>query len=58
MDLYHKPTDSQRCLPYLTSHPKDGLKNILSVMDRWICTVVENNSLKRAKEEFHNLGLS
>ena len=22
MDLYHKPTDTQRCLLYSTSHPK------------------------------------
>ena len=28
MDLYHKPTDTQRCLPYSTSHPKHCLKNI------------------------------
>ena len=26
MDLYHKPTDTQRCLPYSISHPKHCLK--------------------------------
>ena len=29
MDLYHKPTDTQRCLPYSTSHPKQCLKIFL-----------------------------
>ena len=28
MDLYHKPTDTKRCLPYLIIHPKHCLKNI------------------------------
>ena len=26
MDMYHKPTDTQRCLPYSTIHPKHCLK--------------------------------
>ena len=26
MDLYHKPTDTQQCLPYSTSHSKHCLK--------------------------------
>ena len=26
MDMYHKLTDTQRCLPYSTSHPKHCLK--------------------------------
>ena len=46
MDMYHKPTDTQRCFPYSTSHPKHCLKNIPFVMARRICTIVENNSLK------------
>ena len=46
MDLYHKPTDTQRCLPYSTSHPKHCLKNIPFTMAIRICTVVENNFLK------------
>ena len=46
MDLCHKLTDTQRCLPYSTSHPKHCLKNIPFVMARRICKKVENNSLK------------
>ena len=46
IDMYHKPTDTQRRLYYSTSHPKHCLKNILFVAARLIYTVVENNSLK------------
>ena len=61
MDLYHKPTDTRRCLPYSTSHPKHCLKNIPFVMARRICTIVENNCLKNKhlrelKENFRTYG--
>ena len=61
MDLYHKPTDTLRCLPYSTSHPKHCLKNIQFVMTRRICTIVENYSLKNKhlrelKENFITYG--
>ena len=57
VDMYHKSTDTQRCLPYSTSHPKHYLKNIPFVMARRICTIVENDSLKnkqlrKLKENF------
>ena len=60
LDLNHKPTDTQRCLPYSTSHPKYCLKNIPFLMAKRLCTIVENNSLKkkevkRAKGEFQYL---
>ena len=63
MDLYHKPTDTQRCLPYSRSHPKYCLNNISFVMARRICTKVENNSLKNKhlrelKENFRTYGYS
>ena len=61
MDLYHKPTDTQRCLPYSTIHPKHCLKNIPFVVARRICTIVEHNSLKNKhlrelKENFRTYG--
>ena len=61
MDLYHKPTDTQRCLPYSTTHPKHCLKNIPFAMARRICTIVEINSLKNKhlrvlKENFRTYG--
>ena len=61
MDLYHKPTDTQRCLPFSTSHPKECLKNIPFVMARRICTIVENNNIKlkhlcELKQNFKSYG--
>jgi len=42
MDLYRKPTDTQRCLHFKSNHPKHCLKNIPFAMARRICTIVEN----------------
>ena len=61
MDLYHKPTGTQRCLSYSTSRSKHCLKNIPFVMARHICTIVENNPLKSKhlrdlKENFRTYG--
>ena len=61
MDFYHKPSDTQRCLPYSTSHTKHCLKNVPFVMVRSMCIIVENNSvkskyLKELKENFRTYG--
>ena len=48
MNLYHKPTDTQRCLSYCTSHPKHYLKNIPFVMARRIHTIVDHNSIENS----------
>ena len=63
MDLYCKPADTKRCLPYSTCHPKHRLKNTPFVMARRICTIVENNSLKNKhlrglKESFRTYSYS
>lgn len=36
MDLYHRPTDTQRCLPYSKSHPRHCPKSIAFLMTRRI----------------------
>ena len=46
MDLYHKPTDTQRCLPFTSSHPNNCIRNILFCLSRRICTIAENNAKK------------
>ena len=38
MDLHHKPTDTQRCLPFTSIH--------LNHCKRNICTIAENNAEK------------
>ena len=61
MDLYHKPTSTQRYLLYSASHSKQCLKNILYVMTRQVCAIEGNNSitnkcLNELKRKFENYG--
>ena len=51
MDLYHKPTDTQRCLPFTSSHPNHCKRNIPFCLARRICTIAENNT-EKLKNEF------
>ena len=46
VDLYHKPTDTQRCLPFTSSHPNHCKRNIPFCLARRICTIAENNAEK------------
>ena len=46
MDLYHKPTDPQRCLPFTSSHPNHCKRNIPFCLAWRICTIPENNAEK------------
>ena len=46
MDLYHKPTDTQRCLPFSSSHPNHCKRNIPFTLARRIFTIVENQQQK------------
>ena len=46
MDLYHKPTDIQRCLPFTSSHPNHCKRNIPFCLPWRICTIAENNAEK------------
>ena len=46
MDLYHKPTDTQLCLPCTSSYPNHFKQNIPFCLARKICTVAENNNEK------------
>ena len=46
MDLYHKPTDNQRRLPFTSSHPKHCKQNIPFCLARRNCTIAEHNAEK------------
>ena len=46
MDLYHKPTDTQRCLSFTSSHPNHLKRNIPFCLAQRICTIAENNTEK------------
>ena len=47
MDIYHKETDTRRCVPYDSCHPKHCLTNIPYTLARRICTIVENEEKKK-----------
>ena len=53
MDLHHKPTDTQRCLPFTSSHTNYCKRNILFCLVRRVCTIAENNAAKL--NNFENL---
>ena len=42
MDIYYKPTDSKRYVPFNSCHPNHCLKNIPFCLARRICMIVEN----------------
>ena len=42
MDLYQKPTDTQRYVPFSSNHPSHCKRNIPFTLARRICTIVEN----------------
>ena len=46
MDFYRKPTDTQRCLPFKSSHTNHCKRNIPFCLARKISTTVENNTEK------------
>ena len=46
MDIYYKPTDTHRCLPLSSNHPKHCKKNIPFILAGRICTIVENTEVK------------
>ena len=52
MDMYNKPTDSKRYVPFTSNHPRSCLRNIPFCLARRICAIVEEEEtkLKRLSE--------
>ena len=46
MGLYHKPTDTQRYVPFNSHHPPHYKRNVPFTLARRICTIVENQERK------------
>ena len=40
MDTFYKKTDTRRCVPFNSCHPKECKNNILFTLARRICTTV------------------
>ena len=49
MNLFSKPTDSKRYVPYNLNHPKHCIKNIPFCLARRICAIVEKSNVRSAK---------
>ena len=49
MDIYNKPTDSKRYVPFTSNHPRHCLTNIPFSLARRICTIVENENIKEKR---------
>ena len=51
MDIYNKPTDSKRYVPFTSNHPRSCLRNIQFCLARRICAIVEEETkLKQLSE--------
>ena len=46
MDIFNKPTDSKRYVPFSSHHPRHCLNKTLLFLSRRICTIVENENVK------------
>ena len=58
MNIYCKPTDTHRCLPFSSNHPKHYKKNIPFTLACRICTIVENTEAKMKHLENLRMNLS
>ena len=58
MDIYYKPIDTHKCLPFSSNHPKHWKKNIPFTLARGICTIVENTEAKIKHLENLKMNLS
>ena len=47
MNIYYKETDTRRCVPFNSCHPKHCLKNIPFTLARRICAIVECTEQKK-----------
>ena len=46
MDIYNKPTDSKRYVPFTSNHPRSCLWNIPFCLARRICIIDEEENTK------------
>ena len=49
MDIYNKPTDLKRYVPFTSNYPRHCLANIPFSVARRICTIVENENVKEKR---------
>ena len=49
MDIFYKKTDTRRCVPFNSCHCKQCKRNIPSILAGGICTIMENNEVRRKR---------
>ena len=49
MDIHHKDTDTRRCVPCNSHHPRQTKNNIPFTLARRICTIVEKEDIKKQR---------
>ena len=49
MDIFYKKTDTRRCVPFNSCHSKQCKKNIPFILARRVCTIVENNEVRKKR---------
>ena len=47
MDIFYKKTNTRRCVAFNSCHPKQSKNNIPFTLARRICTIVENNEVRK-----------
>ena len=52
MDINHKPTNTQRCLPFTSSHPNHCNQNIPFCLTQKICTIADLHLRKPMKKTY------
>ena len=58
MDIYYKPTDTHKCLPFSSNQPNNWKNNIPFTLARRIYTIVENTEAKMKHLENLKINLS
>ena len=49
MDIYNKPTDSKRYVPFTSNHPRHCITNTAFSLARRICAIVEKENVKEKR---------
>ena len=49
IDIYNKPTDSKRYVPFTSNHPRHCLTDIPFSLAARVCTIVENKNVKEKR---------
>ena len=59
MGIFYKKTETRRCVPFNSYHPKHCKNNIAFTLARRICTIVENDKVRKKRlQQLHKVSYS